>query len=228
MTLSLRDPLIRVLLVLTFTTGVIDAVSFLGLGHVFTANMTGNIVMLGFGLAHRGGLPVLAPLVSLAAFVLGAWSGGRLGRWFGERRHVHLGCAIGIEVALVAAATVAAAVLHLAPGHFWNDAVIALLALAMGIRNATVRVLAVPDLTTTVLTQTLAGLAAGLGGPGEARRAAAVVTMLAGALAGALLLGAGGAVALAVSALLPVAAVSVYMLRRPRAEAAPASVGASG
>jgi uncharacterized membrane protein YoaK (UPF0700 family) len=71
--------------------------------------------------------------------------------------------------------------------------VIALLALAMGTRNATVRRLGVPDLTTTVLTMTLTGLAAesplaGGTGKGSARRIAAVVSMLFGALAGALLL----------------------------------------
>src|ERR1700679_4300349 len=68
-----------VLLALTLTTGLIDAASYLGLGHVFTANMTGNVVLLGFGLANAGGLPVVAPLVSLGAFLLGAGIGGRLG-----------------------------------------------------------------------------------------------------------------------------------------------------
>ena len=69
---SLRHPLAQALLGLTFTTGLIDAVSYLGLGHVFTANMTGNIVFLGFGIAGGSGLPVLAPIVSLVAFLVGA------------------------------------------------------------------------------------------------------------------------------------------------------------
>ena len=51
---SIRHPLARALSVLTFTTGPVDAVRFLGLGHVFTANMTGNIVFLGFGIAGSG------------------------------------------------------------------------------------------------------------------------------------------------------------------------------
>lgn len=62
-----RPLTVRVLLALTVTTGMVDAVSYLGLGHVFTANMTGNVVLLGFGIAGAGGLPVVAPLVSLAA-----------------------------------------------------------------------------------------------------------------------------------------------------------------
>jgi len=67
-----------VLISLTVTTGVIDAASYIGLGHVFTANMTGNIVLLGFGLAGAGHLPVLAPLVSLASFLVGSRIGGVL------------------------------------------------------------------------------------------------------------------------------------------------------
>src|SRR5947199_10655240 len=75
---SVRHPLTRALLALTFTTGLVDAVSYLGLGRVFTANMTGNVVLLGFGIAGSGGLPVLAPIISLAAVLLGALVGGML------------------------------------------------------------------------------------------------------------------------------------------------------
>src|ERR1700678_4673840 len=82
---SIRHPLARTLLVLTFTTGLVDATSYLGLGHVFTANMTGNIVFLGFGIAGSGGLPVVAPLVSLGAFLAGAGSGGVLASHVAER-----------------------------------------------------------------------------------------------------------------------------------------------
>src|SRR5438552_18261790 len=70
------DSLIVALIALTFTTGLIDAVSYLGLGRVFTANMTGNVVLLGFGIAGAGGLPVLAPVLSLVSFLLGAGIGG--------------------------------------------------------------------------------------------------------------------------------------------------------
>src|SRR5437667_7724107 len=60
------------------TTGVVDAVSYIGLGHVFTANMTGNVVFLGFGFAGTPGLSVPRSLASLAAFFLGAIIGGRI------------------------------------------------------------------------------------------------------------------------------------------------------
>ncbi|HEY1478751.1 MAG TPA: YoaK family protein [Gaiellales bacterium] len=219
---SIRHPLTRALLVLTFTTGLVDAVSYLGLGHVFTANMTGNIVLLGFGLARSGGLPVVSPLVSLAAFLLGAGAGGLLARRYGDRHADHVMRALGIEVALIALATVLAATLTIHPNALSGDTLIALLALAMGVRNATVRKIAVPDLTTTVLTMTLTGLAAdstvfGGDGAGTIRRTAAVVAMLVGALAGALLLKQSLALPLAAAAGLAVATWLVYVPAARRA-----------
>jgi uncharacterized membrane protein YoaK (UPF0700 family) len=190
---SIRHPLTRALLVLTFTTGLVDAVSFLGLGRVFTANMTGNIVFLGFGIAGSGGLPVLAPLISLASFLLGAGGGGVLADRIGDRHREHVARALAIEVSLLAVAAVLAAAVDVRPNTASGDVVIALLAFAMGVRNATVRRIGVPDLTTTVLTMTLTGLAAdstpaGGDGKGSVRRIAAVLAMFSGALAGALLL----------------------------------------
>src|SRR2546428_12642668 len=66
------------LLALTVTTGLIDAVSVLGLGRVFTANMTGNVVFLGFALARVPGFSLVRSLAALAAFLAGAVIGGRL------------------------------------------------------------------------------------------------------------------------------------------------------
>jgi uncharacterized membrane protein YoaK (UPF0700 family) len=188
---SIRHPLARALLALTFTTGLIDAVSYLGLGRVFTANMTGNVVLLGFGIAGSGGLPVVAPLVSLASFVLAAGAGGAAVKRMRGRHADLIALALASEVVLLAAATVVAAVWHIRPNHAGAYVVIVLMASAMGIRNAIVRSLAVPDLTTTVLTMTLTGLAAeivGGAGRGSVRRVTAVLTMLGGAVAGALLL----------------------------------------
>src|SRR3954470_5888648 len=105
---DLRHPLARALLVLTFTTGLVDAVSYLGLGHVFTANMTGNIVFLGFGLAGSGGLPGVGPLISLGAFLLGAGAGGVLAARLGERHPQHIARALAIEVSLIGVAAVLA------------------------------------------------------------------------------------------------------------------------
>jgi uncharacterized membrane protein YoaK (UPF0700 family) len=218
---SLRHPLTRALLILTLTTGVIDAACYLGLGRVFAANMTGNVVLLGFGIAGSGGLPVVAPLVSLAAFLGGAVVGGRMGATL-PAKEAHLSRAMAIEIGLTALATLIAIVFQITPDHFSGDLIIALLAFAMGARNATVRRLKVADLTTTVLTMTLTGLAAdsplaGHDGQGSWRRVGAVVSMLVGAVAGALLLKADLALVLLAAAVLALATWLVFM---PRAIAA--------
>lgn len=221
---SLRHPLTRTLLVLTFTAGLIDAVSFLGVGHVFTANMTGNVVLLGFGIAGSGGLPLLAPLVSLAAFLLGAAAGGLIAVHLAERHPQHLAFTLAIELALVAAAAATAAGSHLRPDSAPGYAVIVLLALAMGTRSATVRRIAVPDLSTTVLTMTLTGLASDLplfGGSerGAMRRGTATLAMLVGALIGALLLRQSAALPLALAAALALAGLLAYPPAERRAQA---------
>jgi uncharacterized membrane protein YoaK (UPF0700 family) len=159
---------------------------------VFAANMTGNIVLLGFGIGHAGGLPVVAPIVSLLAFLLGARIGSRLGSHTTGGGAGSLPAALMIEAGMLLVATVVAAVVNVRAGAFAGDAIIALLAMGMGARNAAARSLSVPDLTTTVLTMTLTALAVELPsfrarGTGTARRLAAVGAMLAGALAGALL-----------------------------------------
>ncbi len=188
---SLREPLPRALLILTAATGMIDAVSFLGLGRVFSANMTGNVVFLGFGLAGAGGLPVVSPLIAAAAFLIGAGIGGRLaaGLPAGEST---LRATLVIEVVLLALAAALAAAVSIRANAVSGDSLIAILALAMGTRNAAVRRAAIPDMTTTVLTMTLTALAAdsapaGGSGKGTTRRIAAVAAMLVGALVGALL-----------------------------------------
>jgi uncharacterized membrane protein YoaK (UPF0700 family) len=219
---SLRHPLTRGLVALTFTTGVVDAVSYLGLGRVFTANMTGNVVLLGFGIVGGFGLPVLAPIVSLLAFLVGSAVGGELGRRLGDRHAVHISVALVIEVVLIAVCAVLTAAVTVHRNAFSGDAVIALLAFAMGVRNATVRRLAVPDLTTTVLTMTLTGLAAdsriaGGDGAGSARRIVAVVAMFAGACAGAGAVKASLTLALSIAAALALVTWVLYVPAAVRA-----------
>jgi uncharacterized membrane protein YoaK (UPF0700 family) len=179
-------------LALTFVTGVVDATSYLRLGHVFVANMTGNVVFLGFGIAGATGISVLASLTALASFLVGSAIGGRIAVASGDERHRRLRLALGVQTALVATAAVVAA---FAGRHVAADArypLIALLSVAMGVQNAAARKLAVADLTTTVLTMTLVGVAADstlAGGSGAklGRRGLSVAAMLLGALAGGLL-----------------------------------------
>ena len=184
-----HGPLPPLLLTLTVVTGLVDAVSYLGLGHVFVANMTGNVVFLGFALAGAPGLSAPAALVSLGSFLTGALAGGRVGGARPPaRRGRLLAVTTGTQTALAAAAT---AVSALAPGGHTGVryALIVLLGLGMGLQNAVVRRLGVPDLTTTVLTLTLTGLAADSAATGStsgtARRVLSVLAMFLGALTGA-------------------------------------------
>ncbi len=218
---SLRHPLTRALLGLTVTTGLVDAACYLGIGHVFAANMTGNIVLLGFGIAGAGGLPVLAPVISLIAFLSGVAAAGRLVVFRAQEQQAQFITALVIEVVLVAAAAVVAIAVHVRPSTVAGDTVIALLAFAMGVRNATSRKLAVPDLTTTVLTMTLVGFAsesrpAGGEGRGNVRRASAVVAMLTGAVIGGLLLKSSLALVLVAAFALTAGTLIAYTAGRPR------------
>jgi uncharacterized membrane protein YoaK (UPF0700 family) len=204
---NVSHPLTRALLTLTFTTGIVDAVSFLALGNVFTANMTGNIVLLGFGIAGSGGLPVLAPLLSLGAFLVGAGGGGAIAARTAKPHPAGLARALAVEVLLIGAAAIVAVLVAIEPNQASGYAVIVMLAAAMGMRNAIVHRIGVPDMATTVVTMAITDLAsqsplAGGSGRGSARRAAAVLAMLTGAVAGALLLKESIELALAAAAAL--------------------------
>jgi uncharacterized membrane protein YoaK (UPF0700 family) len=185
-------PLPPLLLALTLVTGLVDATSYLKLGHVFVANMTGNVVFLGFGIAGAGGISVWASLTALGSFLVGGAGGGRIGaRWSGTRTR-QLAITTSTELVLVGSALVVAAFSPHEIGGGSRYAVIVLLAVALGLQNATARRLAVPDLTTTVLTMTLTGVATDsklAGGEGSklARRGLSITAMLLGALAGGLL-----------------------------------------
>ncbi|MDT7844687.1 YoaK family protein [Streptomyces justiciae] len=176
--------LVPVLLALTTVSGLIDAVSYLGLGHVFTANMTGNVVVLGFAAAGAPGFSVPHTLTSLVAFMIGATVGGRIALSLGRgARRTWVRRTLAAEALLLAASTVVA---FAAPDDTATVyTLIAVTAFAMGLRNATVRKLGVADLTTTVLTMTLTGLAADGPGTRRARRTAAVAAMITGAALGA-------------------------------------------
>lgn len=228
-----RDgPLPPLLLLLTVLTGVVDAVSYLALGHVFVANMTGNVVFLGFGLAGAAGLSALASTVAVASFLGGALTGGALAGRYGAHRGRLLGVATGVQTVLVAAATVVAVLpWAVVAGEVTVAAqyvLIVLLGVAMGLQNAVARRLAVPDLTTTVLTLTLTGLAADSGAAGgqaprPGRRVLSVLAMFLGALIGAVLL-AHTSLALTLGVSLVPLAVTAVAARRLSASKEPWTV----
>jgi uncharacterized membrane protein YoaK (UPF0700 family) len=205
-----HGPLPAFLIVLTFITGLVDAFSYLKLGHVFVANMTGNVIFLGFAIADAQDFSLAASLVATAAFLLGALAGGRIGTRVGRHRGRLLAVATYIKIVLLGAAFgLSAASANFDP-ILVQYGLVVLLALAMGLQNAVARRLGVPDLTTTVLTLTLTGLAAdsrlaGGTSPRPARRVLSVMTMLLGAATGAyLVLNVSPSAALALALLLQV------------------------
>ena len=183
-----QGPLPAMLLILTTMTGLIDAVSILGLGRVFVANMTGNIVFIGFALAGAPGFSLSASIAALLGFLGGALVGGVLVGRFAGHRGLMLRNTGALQFALVAIAFILVLPSAGLPGGGVAAAVSALCAAAMGIQNTTARRLAVPDLTTTVLTMTLTGIAADLHRSPvlvTTRRIIAVLAMLLGAAVGA-------------------------------------------
>jgi uncharacterized membrane protein YoaK (UPF0700 family) len=227
-----RDPLPAVLAVLTVTTGLIDAVSVLGLGHVFTANQTGNVVFAGLALAGRPGFSLPMCGAAVGGFLAGALLGGRLGSVLaGGSRRRWLLTAAGLEAGLfVVAALIATGYdpATLDPVQRLYSLIV-LTAVAMGSRNATVRRLAVPDVTTTVLTQTLTGFAAdswlaGGSNPGWGRRLVAVVSIFLGAAVGAVLV---NTVGLVLPLLLSAALVVLSSLAYAAHPASQVAVGAA-
>jgi len=183
-----QGPLPALLVCLTVVTGLVDAFSYLSLGHVFVANMTGNVVFLGLALSGVGAVSIAASTLAVVAFAVGAAVGGR----WASGREVHRGHLLAAATSIQAAIVLGAAVIASTAGTQGSAAqltLIGLLALAMGGQNAAVRRLAVPDLTTTVLTLTVTGLVAdSTSSSVRVRRVISVLSMLAGALAGGLLL----------------------------------------
>ncbi|MGW1073105.1 YoaK family protein [Streptomyces sp. NPDC002537] len=188
-----RDPLPPFILALTAVGGMVDAISFLGLGKVFIGMMTGNVIVLGFAFGGVPGFSEPGPVVAIVGFVTGILVAG-----FGERLTAQRGrqrwfrCALAVEVVFLFATT---ALAWLAPdtSPLARDSITALLATAMGVRCATIRRLGVPDLVVTFgLTGALIGLVqdsgAARGRRQAARRLGVVLALCLGAAFGAALM----------------------------------------
>jgi uncharacterized membrane protein YoaK (UPF0700 family) len=215
------------LLGMTAVTGLVDAVSFLSLGRVFTANMTGNIVLLAFATAQVPGLSITYSAAALLSFLVGAISGGRIMARAGADSQIRFAAQAFLleDVFLFAASLCAIGYRRDVLEHsFQTFALIALTALAMGTRNAAVRKLAIPDLTTTVLTLTITGIGADSSiangsNPRLARRVESVVAMFSGAALGAVIIHYSISAALALAtAISVVCSAAVYRSLRTSAQ----------
>jgi uncharacterized membrane protein YoaK (UPF0700 family) len=191
-----HGPLPLMLVLLTVVTGLVDAFSYLELSHVFVANMTGNVVFLSFAFGGAAGFLWWASVLAVATFSLGAFIGGMVRSRHGSHRGRHLLVAVAVQSAAVCAAFVVALLMTEPYDRIALVLLITLLGVAMGVQNATARALAVPDLSTTVLTLTITGISADssrAGGSGSriGRRLVSVVSLFLGGLIGTVLIIAG-------------------------------------
>jgi uncharacterized membrane protein YoaK (UPF0700 family) len=181
---------VAALLLLTFATGLADAISILVLGHVFVANMTGNVIFLGFWLAPRTNIDLTAVVVALPTFVCTTIVSGRLARHFGQRTRTWISTVLATEIALLVALSILAGTGVL---HYRDNTkliMIGMLAVTFGLQHSSARQFGIQELSTTVLTSTIVSLGldshlAGGTGDRERLRFSVVFTMCAGALVGA-------------------------------------------
>ncbi len=209
------------MLILTFSTGVIDAVGYLGLDHVFTGNMTGNVVLLGMAFSGSSHLPIIRPALALVFFMAGAVVAARILRkapqgWSGKTSAVLLGVSL-----ITGGAAVYVGVVDVRADQFLGSATTSVLALVMGVQAATAKLLKVPEITTVVVTSTITGLAsdsrlAGGNGKNWVRRALAILLIGLGAVAGGFALMVGLWLGLAISAALALAVTLAGHLRYRR------------
>ncbi|MGU3502083.1 YoaK family protein [Mycobacterium sp. C31M] len=183
---------VTALLLLTFATGLVDAVSVLVLGHVFVANMTGNVIFLGFWFVPHSGVDLWAAVVAFLCFLAGTVAGGRLARHLDSSVRRWLTIALSVEVVMLVTLALLAGAGVLRYHDDTKLVLIAGLAVSFGIQNSTARQFGIAELSTTVLTQTIVGIGfdsrlAGGTGQREKLRYTVVLTMCAGAVLGATL-----------------------------------------
>lgn len=181
---------VAALLLLTFATGLADSISILVLGHVFVANMTGNVIFLGFWLAPRTSIDLTAVVVALPTFVCTTVLSGRISRHFADRTRQWITTVLATEITLLVVLAILAGAGILQYHNNTKLIVIGALAITFGLQHSSARQFGIQELSTTVLTSTIVGLGldsrlAGGSGARQTLRLSVVLTMCAGAFLGA-------------------------------------------
>jgi uncharacterized membrane protein YoaK (UPF0700 family) len=181
---------VAALLLLTFATGLADAISILVLGHVFVANMTGNVIFLGFWLAPKTSIDLTAVAVALPAFFCTTIVSGRLARHFGERTRAWITTVLATEILLLLTLSILAGAGVLRYHDNTKLIMIGMLTVTFGLQHSSARQFGIQELSTTVLTSTIVSLGldsrlSGGTGAREKLRFSVVATMCAGAFVGA-------------------------------------------
>jgi uncharacterized membrane protein YoaK (UPF0700 family) len=204
------------LLLLTFATGIVDAISVLVLGHVFVANMTGNVIFLGFWFVPHSGVDLTAAIVAFVSFLTGTVLGGRLARHLDDEVRHWLAVSLGMEVVVLVSLSLLAGLGVLDYHNNTKLILIAGMAITFGSQNATARQFGIQELSTTVLTSTIVGIGfdsrlAGGTGHREKLRYSVVLTMCGGAVVGATLTRFTVAPVIALAALAVAASTAIFL-----------------
>ncbi|MCC9175367.1 YoaK family protein [Arthrobacter sp. zg-Y179] len=212
------------MLALTFSTGVVDAVGYLGLDRVFTGNMTGNVVLLGMAFAGGADLPILRPVLALLFFMLGAALAGRMLRKGPEGWSWRTTLSLMVVAGVISALAVLTAVVDVQSSSLLGSITTSALAISMGVQAATAKRLKVAEITTVVVTSTITGLASDsrlAGGDSKhwVRRALAIALIMLGAVAGAAALNVGLWLGLTISAVISIAVAVTGYVRHHRERA---------
>ncbi|OBG97543.1 hypothetical protein A5697_18750 [Mycobacterium sp. E3251] len=181
---------VAALLLLTFATGLADSISILVLGHVFVANMTGNVIFLGFWLAPRTSIDLTAVVVALPTFVCTTIVSGGISRHFADRTLRWITTVLATEIILLVALATLAGTGILRYHDNTKLIMIGVLAVTFGLQHSSARQFGIQELSTTVLTSTIVSLGldsrlAGGTGDRQTLRLGVVLTMCAGAFLGA-------------------------------------------
>ncbi len=158
---TIRNALV---LILAFTSGYIDAISYLGMGSVFTSNMTGNTVLLGLALGEGKGLAALRSVIALAGYIAGVAVGSTIVDR-GAKRVIwpsSATAAFAAEFLVLLLFAAGGSFAGHTPSDFTLYPLIALAAIAMGIQSTAVRILGVSGVATTYITGTWTSLVSGL------------------------------------------------------------------
>ncbi|OBB65020.1 YoaK family protein [Mycobacterium sp. 852014-50255_SCH5639931] len=210
---------VAALLLLTFATGLADSISILVLGHVFVANMTGNVIFLGFWLAPRTSIDLTAVVVALPTFVCTTILSGRISRHFADRTLRWITTVLSTEITLLVALAVLAGTGALRYHDNTKLIMIGILAVTFGLQHSSARQFGIQELSTTVLTSTIVSLGldsrlAGGTGDRQTLRLGVVLTMCAGAFLGATMSRFVVAPVFAVTAAVVAASLLIFRLGR--------------
>ncbi len=154
------------LLLLALSAGSADSWSYLGLGHAFVANMTGNTVLLGIAVFQKNG-DLLHPCTSLIAYITGVSIASYFTRNLrtGALWAKSISAMLCVEALLLIGAEAGWVALH----HYSSSsttpldlALLAVVALAIGLQSGSMLQLNVPGIVTTYITGTLTQLTSGL------------------------------------------------------------------